>query len=175
LAGTQKTETVTDIIERNSSQLADVTDLFGGDVPMTGVGNAVVDGPDNSTVGDVLLVGNDLMEYLFSIGFHRDIMGEACHTKLKAYGYYDLLGFFQKYCLCSLECLSPFVTHILDAIDQARLDELIVQSQQQQAEAIVTDLLPLTVGTIVVYSLIFLVGVFGKHLVKQETEMEATN
>ena len=108
------------------------------------------------------LEGNELMEYLFATEFHRDVMDNACYAKLKKYGYWERLGFFQRFCLCRLLCIPPHATHILDEVDKKRVAEArkakVKDNNKYQFEVG----LPLTAGVTTANALLLLVGFSGK-------------
>lgn len=120
----------------------------------------------SSVTGSSVLEGNELMEYLFDIEFHRDVMDDACYAKLKEYGYWERLGFFQRFCLCRLLCIPPHVNHKLDDVDQKRVTVARQQeSKEKSKEARFGEQLDLTVGVTAACGVLIVVGVVGNTIV----------
>ena len=126
----------------------------------------------SSVTESSVLEGNELMEYLFETEFHRDVMDNACYAKLKTYGYWDRLGFFQRFCLCRLLCIPPHVNHKLDDIDQKRVAEARQhESKMKSKEGRFGAQLNLTVGVTAACGVLIVVGVVGK---RNYSALEAT-
>ena len=118
----------------------------------------------SSAGNDSVLKGDELMEYLFETGFHRDVMDQACYDKLKQYGYWPRLNFFQRFCLCRLLCMAPHVSHKLDDLDKKRVAKARkVESKVKSNEVRFGQQLPLTVGIVTASAILIVVGVVGKR------------
>ena len=128
----------------------------------TGRRNAeVVSIRDENATAVHLLEGNELMEYLFEIGFHRDVMDEDCYDKLKEHGYWERLGFFQKFCLCRLLCIPPHAAHELDEVDKERV-AVARKAKVMNKKYQVKEKLPLIYGITAANVLLLVIGFVGE-------------